>query len=183
MLDLSLPDQVLHGSRDLFDWYGVVDAVLIKEVDRVDPEPLERGLRDLLDVLRPAVEGRPSRTALRIGSEPELRRDDDASLEGFECLAHELFVRERPIDLGGVEERDAAFDGRPDQGNHLPLVGSRTEAEAHAHAAEPEGRDLEVAAPQFSLLHFVLLRPFSSGQNEDSGDYARRLDSKIGTRW
>jgi len=111
-------------------------------------------------VLGPAVEGRPSRAALRIRSEAELRRDGNASLERLERLAHELFVRERPVDLGGVEERDAAFDGRPDHGDHLLLVRSRTEAEAHAHAAEPEGRDFEVAASQFPLLHFVLLRPF-----------------------
>ena len=39
--------------------------------------------------------------------------------EGF---ADEFLVRERAIDFGGVEERDALFDGRPDQGNHLLLV-------------------------------------------------------------
>jgi hypothetical protein len=115
--------------------------------------------------------------------EAELGGDDDAPLEGLERLAHELLVRERPVDLGGVEERDAAFDGLPDEGDHLLLVRSRTEAEAHAHAAEPEGRDLEVAAPQFSLLHFVLLRPFPAACDEDSDACARRLDSKIGTRW
>jgi hypothetical protein len=38
------------------------------------------------------------------------------------------------VDLGGVEERDAFLDRRPDQGNHLLLVTRRAVTEAHAHS-------------------------------------------------
>jgi len=33
--------------------------------------------------------------------------------EGGEGFAHEFLVRERAVHFGGIEECDAAFDGRP----------------------------------------------------------------------
>src|SRR5229473_2538118 len=68
-------------------------------------------------------------------------------------LTHELFIRERAIDLRGVEKRDAAFDRRPNQGDHLLLVCRRTVAKAHSHAAEADRRDFEIAPSERSLLH------------------------------
>ena len=128
--------------------------MLIEQVDDVDLEPLERSLGDLLDVLRPAVQA--ALLAFRANLEPELGGDHHLLAEGSERFAHEFFVRERAVDLGGVEERDAAFDGRPDQRDHLLLVLGRAVAEAHSHAAEPEGRDFQVALSEFAFLHFLL---------------------------
>ena len=54
--------------------------------------------------------------------------------------AHWNLVRPR-----GVEERDALLDRRPDQGNHLLPVTRRAVTEAHAHAAQPDGRDFQMA--------------------------------------
>ena len=65
VLDLALLNQVLDRPRDLFDRHVRVDAVLIEQVDGLDPEPLERALGHLPDVLGPAVRGRrglPSRS-------------------------------------------------------------------------------------------------------------------------
>ena len=56
--DLALLDQLLHRPRDVLDGHVRVDAVLIEQIDGVDVEPLERCLRDLLDVLGPAVQAR-----------------------------------------------------------------------------------------------------------------------------
>jgi hypothetical protein len=42
--------------------------------------------------------------------------------EGSEGFSHELFVRERTVDFGGIEECDAAFDGFMYKSNHLLLV-------------------------------------------------------------
>ena len=91
--------------------------------------------------------------AVGIEFEPELGGDHHLLAEGSEGFAHEFFVRERAVDFGGIEECDAAFDGRPDQRDHLLLVCSRTVAEAHSHAAEPESRNFQVAFSQFALLH------------------------------
>src|SRR6266542_330869 len=153
VLDLALADQVLHGARDVLDRHVRIDAVLVKEVDRVDPESLERGLCDLLDVLGPAVEGAPVCLAVEGGLEAELGGEHNLAAEGRQRLAHELLVRERPVDLGGVEEGDDAIERGPNERDHLPLVRWRAVAKAHPHAAEPEGRDLQVALAESPLLH------------------------------
>ena len=47
VLDLALPDQVLHRARDVLDGHVRIDAVLIEQIDAIGLEPLERGLGDL----------------------------------------------------------------------------------------------------------------------------------------
>ena len=112
---LTLPclDQLLHRPGHVLDGHVRVDAVLIEQVDGVGPEPLERRLGDLLDVLRPAVQARRLGRLSGAEVEPELGGDDHLVAERGEGLADQLLVRERAVDLGGVEERDAALDGRP----------------------------------------------------------------------
>ena len=102
-------------------------------------------------LFRPDQPGDPSGSEL----EPELGGDHHLLAEGGEGFAHEFFVRVRAVDLGGVEEGDAAFDGRPEQGNHLLLVLGRAVGEAHPHAAEADGRDFQAAVSEFALLHVV----------------------------
>ena len=73
MLDLALLDQLLDGPRNVFDGHVRIDPVLVERSMRSDPEPLERGLDDLLDVLRSAVQARQAlRPALGTEVEPEL---------------------------------------------------------------------------------------------------------------
>ena len=56
VLHLTFLNQVLHRSRHVFDRHVRVDAVLIEQIDDIDLESLERGLGDLLDVLRPTIQ-------------------------------------------------------------------------------------------------------------------------------
>ena len=149
VLDLALLNQLLDGAGDILDRHTQIDAVLIEQVDRVDAKALQRRFGDFLDVLRPAVhvERRLAGTDVR----PELRRDGHLPLERFQRLADELLVREGPVNLGGVEEREPLFNGCPDQLDAVPAVERRTVAEAQAHAAEAERRHFQVA--EFALLH------------------------------
>lgn len=48
MFDVALLDQVLDRAGDVFDWYYRIDAVLIKQISRVDSEALEGRLSDCL---------------------------------------------------------------------------------------------------------------------------------------
>jgi hypothetical protein len=93
------------------------------------------------------------RPALGIKLEPEFGGDHHLSTERRERLAHELLVLARSIDFSGVEECDAMPDGGPDERNHLLRVVRRTVAEAHSHAAEPDGGNLQVAAAKFAFFH------------------------------
>ena len=158
MLHLAFPDQILHRSRYIFDGDVGVNAVLIEQVDDIGLKPLERGFGYLPDVLWPAVQ--PSQTSLRLGIDfpSELRGDHHLAPKRSKGFAYKLFVCVRTIDLGRVEERDAAFDGRADQRDHFLLVFGRAVGKAHSHAAEADGRDFQIAFSQFALLHLFLLR-------------------------
>src|SRR5438270_13086831 len=106
----------------------------------------------------PAVQ--PDRLAgARIDLPPEFGGDDHPVTNRGEGLAHQLFVGERTVYFGGVEERDPAVEGRADQGDPGLLFDGRAVPVAQAHAAEPEGRHFEVALTEFTLVHFALPSP------------------------
>ena len=65
-------NQILHRSRHIFDRNVRVDTVLIEQIDGLDLEPLERGLSDLLDVLRPAIQASPALPVIGSMSKPNL---------------------------------------------------------------------------------------------------------------
>src|SRR5207253_3512174 len=57
--------------------------------------------------------------AAHVRDEAELGRDPDPVADGRERLADEFLARERTVDLGRVEERDARVVGRTDDPNSL----------------------------------------------------------------
>ena len=142
----------LHRSRDVLDWHIRVNTVLIEQVDRFDPEALERGLGDLLDVRGPTIQAALFAT---LELEPELGCNHHLTTHRGQRFADELFVGERAIRFGRVEERHASFDREPNQGNHLLSVSRRTVTKAHSHTTEPERRDFQVAVAECALLHCV----------------------------
>src|SRR4029077_10275266 len=75
VLNLTLLNELLHRSRDFFDWHVQIDTMLVEQIDRIHLEPLERRLRDLLDVLRATIEAVPLASISRIRLEAELRCD------------------------------------------------------------------------------------------------------------
>src|SRR5215475_12710837 len=109
MPDLALLNQFLHRSGDVFDRRVRVDAVLIEKIDGLDPEPLERGLGDLLYMLRPAVEPYPTRLSVGLEFEPELGGDHDLPADGSQRLAHEFCIYIRAVNFSGIEESYSAF--------------------------------------------------------------------------
>ena len=106
--------------------------MLVEQIDRLDLEPRQRGLNDLPDMLGPAVHAR-QRARRGIDGEAELGGDHDLVAHRRERLADQLFVRERAVRLGRIEEGHAALDGRPHEGDRLLLVGGWAEAVAEAH--------------------------------------------------
>jgi hypothetical protein len=157
VLDLPLLDQILHRACDVLDRHVRVDPVLIEEVDRVYPEASERTLDGLAKVLRTAVHARRPLHAARVQAgtevEPEFGGDHDLRPDGRQGGADELLVDERPVDLGGVEEGNAVVDGGTQQRGHLPRVLRRAVGEAHAHAAEADRRNFEVARAERTRPH------------------------------
>jgi hypothetical protein len=109
--DLTRSDELGDGAGDIFDRHLRVDVVLVQQIDTVDAETLQRPLNRLLDVFGPA--GQSGLLALLVEGEPELGGDDDVLADRREGFTDQLFVDERPVDLGGVEQCDSAIDRRP----------------------------------------------------------------------
>ena len=80
------------------------------------------GLGDLADVRRPAVE---AGLLAVLELESELGGDHDLIANRRERFADEFFVRERPVRFGGVEERDAAINGRADDADPVLRLRGR----------------------------------------------------------
>ena len=136
---LARVDQLIDRTRHVLNRHARVDAVLIEQVDPIDPQPLERPVDRLRDVRRLAVRAHESRAAVRLHLEPELRGDDHLPAERLEGLAHEVFVRVRAVDLGSVEECDAPFDGLADQRDHLLPVRGRAVARSSCPCSPGRG--------------------------------------------
>ncbi len=123
------------------------------EVDVVDVEPAER--------VGDAVEYVLARLAAAVGKIAHLAvylRGDHhlvAAGELLEQLAADLFGYAAAVDVGGVEEGDAEFDGaahdRPSgvlvENPGLPL------GRAEAHHAQTEARYLEAAVAESRVIH------------------------------
>src|SRR5688500_1087396 len=101
-------------------------------------------------MLGPAVE--PSLLTIVIDPESKLRRDHYIIAHWRQRLAHQLFVGERPIHFGRVEQGHTALDRGAYQRDHLGAILGRTIAVTHAHAAEAQGGYFE--ASEFSSLHY-----------------------------
>ena len=81
--------------------------MLIEQIDNIGPESFQRSVGNLFDVLRPTIES--NLLTLRTKFESELGGNCDSLTHRSQRFAHELFVRERAVGLGGVEECDASF--------------------------------------------------------------------------
>src|SRR3954447_23093626 len=99
--------------------------MLVKEIDHIDLQTLERSLSNLLDVFRPAIEGGPLPPVIEICFPPELRRDHHAAPKWSKCLTYEFFVRERAAHFRRIEERYPSLHGGTDHSDHLRFVFRR----------------------------------------------------------
>src|SRR6266550_300895 len=127
--------------------------MLVEQIDGIDLETLERLFRNLLDVLRPAVQSVPLATVAGVGRPPEFRCDDDFAAKRREGLADKFFVQQRAVDLSGIEECDSSLHGGAEKSSHLLLIFWRPVGPAHSHAAKSDGRYFETLCSKIALLH------------------------------
>ena len=86
-------------------------------------------------------------------SKPNLVAMTTLSRMGCERFPDEVFVRERAVDFGGIEERDAFFVGCANDLDALVPVCGRSVVGADAHAAGADFRDFQLS--EFSCFHFA----------------------------
>jgi soluble P-type ATPase len=79
-----------------------------------------------------------------VRDQAELRRKHDVVATLGQGAADELLVRQRAVDLRGVDEGDAQLKRPLDGADRLGLAAVRVEVVAgHRHRAEPDPRDVE----------------------------------------
>ena len=133
VLDLAFANQIADRAGDIFDRHIGIDAVLIEKIDTVGLEPFQLCLNHFADVRGMAVE---AGLLAVLELESEFRGDDDAIANRRERLADEIFVRERPVGFGRVEERDAGIDSGADDRDAVLATRRLPVAEADPHASE-----------------------------------------------
>ena len=120
--DLALAHEVGEPADGILDRHVRIDPVLIEQVDRVDPEPLERPLDRRARIGGAAVD---ADDLSAVEPEAELGRDHQPVALAADRLGHQFLVGERAIDLRGVEERDAQIDRRVDGRDRSPRGSTR----------------------------------------------------------
>ena len=110
MLDLAGLDELLDRARHILDRHLGIHPVLVIEVDRTYAQPLQRAVDDMADAVGMTGDPAARLALLRVDVEAELGGDHDLVAVRGECLANKLLVGKGPVDLRGVEERDAPID-------------------------------------------------------------------------
>ena len=155
--DLALLDQARHRAHRLLDRHRVVDAVLVVEIDDVDFEPLEARLARLPHIFGRTVD----LEALGRADLAELGGDDGVVAPPLDRLGDQFLVLAVGIGVRGIEQVDADIERTLDGGDGARIVVLAV-ADRHAHAAEPDGRDLQALRAQFAVFHCTL--PASNAQ-------------------
>src|SRR6185503_13295482 len=110
MLDLAFADEVADRAGDILDRDARIDAVLVKQVDTLNAQTLQRAFGRLADMLRPAVHATAVLTRGGVDIETKLGCDQDLFAEGPQGLADNFLILERAIYFGGVEEADPTLE-------------------------------------------------------------------------
>ena len=158
MVDLALGDELCEGADGVLDRGVGVDTVLVVQVDAVGAEPLQRPLKRGADVIRAAVQ--VVGTAAGVGDEAELGGEYDLVAAILDRPSDKLLVGERPVDLGGVDERHPQVERSMDGADGLGIVTARPAVSVgHAHGTQTDAG--HVQSSQVDVLH-VPVSSFSS---------------------
>ena len=91
----ALLDQFFYGAGHIFDWHLRVNTVLVEKIDYLGPEPLERSLCNLFDMLGTAVE---ARLLARVGRE----QDPADVVDAARAMGAATSTSSRLISSGGI---------------------------------------------------------------------------------
>ena len=115
MLNFACLDQIFDSTSSFLNGRVGIDAVLVEQVNGIRLQTLQRAFDDLLYVLGATIGCCPLAIVAGIGLESELGSNHDIFAEGSESFAHDLFIDERAIHFGSVEEGDTALLRRSDR--------------------------------------------------------------------
>ena len=130
----TLLDQCLHAFRHILNRHIRIGAMLIKKIDMVRFQTLQRALYGAADMVRMTVKGG---WLPLLHAETELSGNHHTIANRGQCFPDKLFTEMGAIHLGSIKERDALFEGGPDERNHGFTI-ARTTAVIPHHRQTPE---------------------------------------------
>jgi hypothetical protein len=149
MLHLPFANEFLDSRRHVLDWHIRIDSVLVEQVDMVCLQARERFVSHFPNAFRATVQTAGRKAVL----EAEFCGDDYLVADWAKGFTEQIFVGERSIGLGRVEEGHAMIKSRADQFDRFIFVHRGTKSEAHAHATETDGGDFQIAFSKVAFLH------------------------------
>src|SRR5260370_26028789 len=144
---LALLDQITYGPGHILHRHFWIDTVLIKKVNVIGLESLERAFYGLTDILRPAsCFGADLLSVLE--TKTKFGADDHLVAPALERPAEQFLVGEGTIALGRVEEGASDLDGTVKCRDRFFLI-RRTIGLAHGHTTETDRGYLESLTAKF----------------------------------
>lgn len=147
MADLSGLHKLFQRPDRIFDRHLRIDPVLVVQVDVVDAQAPKGTLDRAAHVFRAPVERAAVRVAVAVEPVTELGRDGQGVPPPLDGLAEQNLAELRPVDVGGVEQRDTEVDRGIDDVLGLLLV-IRACSRTKAHEAQSDCRNLGAVDPQ-----------------------------------
>ena len=123
-----------HGSDRFFDRNIGIDAMLIVEIDHIDAEPFQAGLARRAHIRSASVDA----THVGVGlaaKDAKFRGQKNFIAQTTNRSANQNFVVAVPVNIRGIKEGDAQFDGAVNCGDRLCIIALAVKF-GHAHAAK-----------------------------------------------
>ena len=140
----------------------VIRPVDQEQVDEVGLKATQAVLRVCRDVRRRGIPAGDRRPATCVGvvpiGEPDLGDHDHVLASRAQTPGKQFLRRERAVDLGRVEQGDAAVDGHLDGAYRLLEVDLAVLRGPHLPSAEADDRALEVGVAEVAVFHGVPFR-------------------------
>ena len=134
--DLSCAHEFGHSANGFFDGDIGIDAMLVVEIDRVDAEALQACIAGGAHIGGASVYAAHVRVGLA-AQDAEFCGEADFVAKAANGLTNQYLVVAVAVDVRGIKEGDAQFDGTMNGGDRFGVV-ARTVKFGHAHAAETE---------------------------------------------
>ena len=150
VVDVAGLHQLGEGAHGVLDGHLAIQPRRAIDVDMVHTQPLEAIGDEILDRRGAGVVAQPF--AGRTAQGAELDADHRLIPPTAQGVAQEQLVVAHAIEVTGIEQGDAAFEGGLDSGDGLVTVGGAIEV-GHAHAAQTERGYQGALLAQATLLH------------------------------
>jgi hypothetical protein len=133
MAYLALAHEFSHRSNRIFDRRVGIDAMLVIEVDDINPQPFQAFVAALAHIVRLSVD--PQKLAVGSPHVAEFGSDNNIVALALDGLAEELLIGSHPIHIGRIEKIDTKLQGPVDGGDGFRIISARIEL-GHSHAAQ-----------------------------------------------